>query len=128
MSTAEPSAFGALLRRYRADAKLTQQQLASRAGVSRNAIAALERSARRSLPSATVAQLADALELSDTQRADLHAAAQLIGATGVSNVPGSTSQVKRNAEMPRSQIEWISIQPTPLVDRTQEVETVLRML
>jgi predicted ATPase/DNA-binding CsgD family transcriptional regulator/transcriptional regulator with XRE-family HTH domain len=128
MSTAEPTAFGASLRRYRVAAHLTQKQLASRADVTLHTIAALEHGARRPPPQATVEQLADALELSDTERADFHAAAQLIGAVAVANAPGAISDVTRRAETPRSQVEWISIQPTPLVDRSQEVETILRML
>jgi predicted ATPase/DNA-binding CsgD family transcriptional regulator len=128
MSTAEPTAFGALLRRYRVAALLTQKQVAARAGVSLNAVATLERGARRPLPHATVDRLADALGLSDTERADLHAAAQSIGANAADHTPGVSSDVKPPAETPRTQIEWIFIQPTPLVDRSQEVEAILRML
>jgi transcriptional regulator with XRE-family HTH domain len=39
----EPSAFGELLRRHRAEAGLTQEALAERAGLSRRRIADLER-------------------------------------------------------------------------------------
>ena len=42
MSTREPTPFATLLLRYRAAAHLTQEQLAARAGLSSDAIAALE--------------------------------------------------------------------------------------
>ncbi|HEY1388897.1 MAG TPA: helix-turn-helix transcriptional regulator, partial [Ktedonobacterales bacterium] len=64
MSTRDPAAFGALLRRYRVVAQLTQKQLAERAGVSSGTVAALERGTRRLPTLATVNQLGDALALS----------------------------------------------------------------
>ncbi|UJW31585.1 tetratricopeptide repeat protein [Saccharothrix sp. AJ9571] len=65
--------FGALLRRLRERAFLTQEQLAQRAGVSAKAISALEREERRHPYPHTVLALADALGLSDDERACLEA-------------------------------------------------------
>ncbi len=68
-------AFGPLLRRLRVNAALTQEQLAKRAGVSPNGVAALEAGRRRVPRLTTIAMLADALQLDDEARASLVAAA-----------------------------------------------------
>jgi tetratricopeptide (TPR) repeat protein/transcriptional regulator with XRE-family HTH domain len=72
----ERESFAALLRRYRAVANLTQEQLAGRAGLSVQAISMLERGVRRAPRSSTVELLAEALELRAPQRAMLVAAAR----------------------------------------------------
>ena len=64
----ESADFGALLRRYRLAAGLTQEALAERARVSLDGISALERGYRRSPQRETLALLAGALALSDEQR------------------------------------------------------------
>jgi non-specific serine/threonine protein kinase len=56
--------FGSLLREYRTNAGLTQEQLAERAGLSRRGIADLERGARRTPYAHTLEQLRVALGLS----------------------------------------------------------------
>jgi transcriptional regulator with XRE-family HTH domain len=63
--------FGPLLRRLREAAGLTQQELALRAGLSPRAISALERGERQRPYPHTVRTLADALELSEEERASL---------------------------------------------------------
>ena len=55
----EPPAFGALLRRHRLTAGLTQEELAERAGVSARAVSDLERGVDRAPYPATVRRLAD---------------------------------------------------------------------
>jgi predicted ATPase/DNA-binding CsgD family transcriptional regulator/transcriptional regulator with XRE-family HTH domain len=70
----ETGRFGVLLQRHRMAAALTQEELAEHAGVSRRAVADLERGARRSPHPATVRLLADALKLNGTDRAALIAA------------------------------------------------------
>ena len=72
----EPAPFGALLLRLRAAAGLTQEQLAARAGLSSNAISALESGKRRTPRFATVELLAAALALDGQQRNELVAAAR----------------------------------------------------
>jgi predicted ATPase/transcriptional regulator with XRE-family HTH domain len=61
--------FGALLRRYRERAHLSQEELADRAGLSVNGISALERGVRRQPQTATLRRLADALGLAGDDRA-----------------------------------------------------------
>jgi predicted ATPase/transcriptional regulator with XRE-family HTH domain len=63
--------FGALLRRYRESAGLSQEHLAERAGLTGQAIGILERGERRHPYPATVRRLADALDLSEEERAAL---------------------------------------------------------
>lgn len=60
----QPNAFGLLLKRLRTARKLTQEQLAKRAGISAVHISEMER--RKGLPSAgTVRALAEALTASE---------------------------------------------------------------
>src|ERR1051326_10822 len=68
--------FGALLRRYRLAAGLTQEELAAEAGLSLRGIADLERGARTQPRKETVQLLAEALHLSAPERAQLEAAAR----------------------------------------------------
>jgi DNA-binding XRE family transcriptional regulator len=67
---------GALLRRYRQAAGLTQEDLAERAGLSVRAISDLERGLHRSPQRDTVRMLADALNLPPDERAAFEAAAR----------------------------------------------------
>ncbi len=66
--------FGALLRRYRRAAALSQEALAERAGLTAQGISALERGLRRAPYRETVRLLAEALGLSREERASLDAA------------------------------------------------------
>ena len=66
--------FGARLRALRDAASLTQEELASRAGLTAKAVSALERGERKRPYPHTVRSLSDALDLSDEQRASLLAA------------------------------------------------------
>src|SRR5919199_6691937 len=67
--------FGALLRQYRRAAGLTQEALAERAGLTAQAISALERGVRRRPHPSTVRLLAAALRLHAQDRAAFEAAA-----------------------------------------------------
>ncbi|SEP75568.1 Tetratricopeptide repeat-containing protein [Lentzea xinjiangensis] len=69
------SALGALLRHHRITAGLTQEALAEKAGLSGQAVGALERGDRRHPHRETVLRLADALGLGADERAELAAAA-----------------------------------------------------
>jgi len=66
--TAPAPSFGALLKRYRLAASLTQEELAERAGLSVRAISDLERGLHRSPRKETVNLLADALRLEPENR------------------------------------------------------------
>src|SRR5215472_4091141 len=68
--------FGALLRDYRAAANLTQEELAARAGITVQAVGALERGIRRAPRPSTIEALAKALALDAAQHGALVAAAR----------------------------------------------------
>ena len=68
--------FAARLRRLRDAAALTQEELADRAGLTTNAIGALERGERRRPYPHTVRALSEALRLDEPERAALAAAAR----------------------------------------------------
>jgi predicted ATPase/transcriptional regulator with XRE-family HTH domain len=70
------SSFGEILRRLRATATLSQEELAERAGLSARGISDLERGVRRAPHLETVRLLADALALDPADRAALLAAAR----------------------------------------------------
>lgn len=76
MAMAGATRFGALLRRLRLTAGLTQEALAERAGVSAKAVRGLERDPNRAPRLDTVALLADALALDPAARARFLAAAR----------------------------------------------------
>lgn len=67
----QPISGSELLRRYRASAGLTQEELAERAGLSARAIRALEAGTRRLPHRDTLSLLASALELSPSERRQL---------------------------------------------------------
>ncbi|MDQ2832079.1 MAG: helix-turn-helix domain-containing protein, partial [Chloroflexota bacterium] len=75
MDTAEQRSFGSLLKRYRAVAHLTQEELAERAGLSARALSYLEQGARTPYRD-TTRRLADALALAPPDRAAFEAAAR----------------------------------------------------
>jgi WD40 repeat protein/transcriptional regulator with XRE-family HTH domain len=81
-------AFGELLRRYRATAGLTQEELAAGSGLTPQGISLLERGERRHPQAYTVHALADVLGLSEEERARFAAAARPVSAPD----PGGTSQ------------------------------------
>src|SRR4028119_1211020 len=81
------ASFGARLRTLRERAGLTQEELAFRAGLSPNAVSALERGTRRRPQPHTVRSLSEALELSEEQRAALLAAVPQRGGGAASRAP-----------------------------------------
>src|SRR5260370_7651882 len=82
MSTPRPLPFGALLKRARLAAGLTQEALAERAGLSLRAISDLERGVNRTPHQDTFRLLADALQLAPAERASFEAAARWRGVFG----------------------------------------------
>jgi predicted ATPase/DNA-binding CsgD family transcriptional regulator/DNA-binding XRE family transcriptional regulator len=81
-------AFGARLRRAREAVGLAQEELAARAGLSRNVVGGLERGEHRHPYPATVRALAAALGLTDAERA-------LLGAAVPKRVRGTSANVTR---------------------------------
>lgn len=73
MDEPEHPPFGDLLKDYRLDAGLTQEELAERAGLSSDAVSTLERGSRRHPHRDTVRLLAEALRLTPPERAILEA-------------------------------------------------------
>jgi non-specific serine/threonine protein kinase len=83
---AERAAFGELLRRYRLAAGLTQEALAERTGLSVRGLSDLERGARRTPHPGTIRRLAQALDLSEAEQADLQAVRDRQAVTGANRV------------------------------------------
>jgi predicted ATPase/DNA-binding XRE family transcriptional regulator len=107
--------FGKLLRRYRTEAGLTQEELAERAGMSRRAISDLERGARTKPWPHTIAQLADALGLSPGERPALEA----------------TIDRTRKPAAALSEYEEVELQAaemTPLIGREHEEAEIVHLL
>jgi predicted ATPase/DNA-binding XRE family transcriptional regulator len=125
MADSEPSdtmqrgelSFGVRLRQLRAAAGLTQEELASRSGLTAKAISVLERGERQRPYPHTVRALAQALDLSDDERAALFAAVPTRG-HGADAVDRATTA--------ESNLPWPA---TPLLGREREREelrTILR--
>jgi predicted ATPase/DNA-binding XRE family transcriptional regulator len=110
--------FGALLRRYRLAAGLSQEALAERARLSVQAIGALERGDRRAPYRDTVELLAGALDLTDEERAQLHAA--VARRRGPATAAASTHPGWAMTNLP--------VPITSFVGREQEQAVVLRLL
>ncbi len=140
MGSSEAGAFGALLRRYRQTAALSQEALAERAGLSRVAISALERGSRRAPYLATVELLAGALGLDPAARAALLAAArpssdQPRGAAAfpVATPAGTTAAAERAAPAPTSadailSLDGLPVAPTLLIGRERALAAVIALL
>jgi predicted ATPase/DNA-binding XRE family transcriptional regulator len=113
----DDDSFGTRLRGLRKEAGLTQQELAQRAGLSLNAVNALERGVRKHPYPHTVKTLADALDLSEEDRASLLAA-----------VPGRGKPAAKVAG-PASALEGtLPSPPTPLVGRERGLREIRELL
>jgi predicted ATPase/DNA-binding XRE family transcriptional regulator len=104
------SPFGRLLRRHREQARLTQEELADRAGVSARTISDIERGVRARAYADTAGRLGVALGLTETDRA-----AFLNAARGPNGMAG-----KRVSSVPRP--------ITPLIGREREVSQLVTAL
>src|SRR5579859_127491 len=116
--------FGALLRRFRLAASLSQEALAERAGLSATAIAALERGRRASPRASTLALLVGALSLSGEDRAALVAAATAIPETDAS------ATISTAGEPSVSDVAWRVDRAgaLPLIGREREEAAVQHLL
>jgi predicted ATPase/DNA-binding XRE family transcriptional regulator len=106
------TAFGSLLRRYRLAASLSQEALATAAGISVSAVGTYERGIHSAPHRQTVLLLADALNLVGTRRTEFEKAARpkirdrrdQTAATTIDNLPAeATSFVGRDADVGRIQ-------------------------
>jgi predicted ATPase/DNA-binding XRE family transcriptional regulator len=112
--TDQRSSFGGLLRRWRVAAGLTQEALAERAGLSVEAISALERGARRAPYASTVELLAAALDLSPAEREEL------TRSSGRRRSPAHAAGEAAPGALP--------IPPTPLIGRDADLAQACALL
>ncbi len=112
------SSFGALLRRYRQAAGLTQEALAQRAGLSVRGISDLERGTRQAPHHETVNLLAIALALPPHKRALLEAAARPMHDTSQTEGRGASASPPHN----------LPAQVTPLIGREREARLAAETL
>ena len=112
IATVDPLSFGALLKRHRLAAGLTQEGLAERAGISPRAVSDLERGGGRTPRLATVVLVATALGLTPEQQTQLRAAAR----------PARTAT---NVAAPSA---TLAAPVTPLLGREREVTAATALL
>jgi len=109
----EPTSFGALLKRYRMAAGLTQEALAERASLSTRAVSDLERGLSRAPRYDTLDLLTRAMNLEAEPRAVLFAAAR-------PPLPGDDAKA--------APLQVLPFPPTALLGREQEVTQALDLL
>ena len=119
------ASFGAVLRRYRLAACLTQEALARRAGLGATTIAALERNRHGTPHHETLALLGEAMALAPEDRAHLLAAAQPAGAGAVTPAPASSAA--RSTQEPTHPAP-LPLPSTPLIGRDQELADLALLL
>lgn len=120
MATVENLDFGLLLKRYRQESGLTQEELAERARLSPRAISDLERGARRFPRRDTVVLLAEALGLADRDRAMLAAAA--------TRRRGPSAERPHIEAMATAPVAMLPVPPTPLIGREAQVAALEALL
>jgi non-specific serine/threonine protein kinase len=113
--TATTTSFGALLRRFRQTARLTQEELAERAGLSTRGVKYLEAGARQPYRD-TLQRLATALALAPADQAALEEAAR---------PPVTAATMPASAPAP-----WhnLPVQPTSFIGREHEREHIRALL
>jgi transcriptional regulator with XRE-family HTH domain len=119
-SEREAAPFGARLRSMRQAAGLTQEELAVRAGLSPNAVGALERGVRKRPQPHTVRSLSEALGLSEEGRTALLAGVPKRGVPGSSGAQEVSPASPAASALPRP--------ATPLVGRERELAEVRGLL
>ena len=130
----QSGSFGEQLRRYREAAGLTQEELAERAGLTANAVGALERGERQRPYPNTIRALAGALGLSDAERAALAGAVSRGGNRATTSTPAATpapSTVPAVGDTPGAPVPRASRLPgylTALIGRERETRVALHLL
>src|SRR5947209_8460333 len=116
-----PPSFRELLRQYRDEAGLTQEELAKRAGLSVDSVSLLERNERQRPRAFTVRKLAEALQLSQTDRAHLEMAARRGG-------PPTAPAGSDLTELPGARPHNLPSQLTSFIGREREIAEVKGLL
>jgi predicted ATPase/DNA-binding CsgD family transcriptional regulator/DNA-binding XRE family transcriptional regulator len=125
---------GALLRRYRLAAGLTQRALAERAGVSLRALNALELGHRQTAHKRTIALLADALHLAPDDRTTLEAAGRLHRQPGrrtlvlLSPTTPPAFNVDPASPSPHARLHNLPLPPSPVLGRERELAELTALL
>ena len=114
MVAGSQDSFAEMLRRHRETAGFSQEHLAERAGISANAVGALERGERTRPYPDTVRRLAEALNLDEDERAALAASVR----DGAASAPRRADD--RRPPLPS--------EPTPLFGRDAELDDLRRLL
>jgi predicted ATPase/transcriptional regulator with XRE-family HTH domain len=115
MSSLAPLA--ALIRGRRVSARLTQEELAERAGISVRTISDIERGLRRSVYRDTAERLAEALEVASAEREEFILVARR-------RVEVHEPGVHGPADIPLGR-NRVPVPPTPLIGREREMEMLL---
>ena len=108
-------------------ARLTQAELAERAGVSERAISDIERGLRTRVYPVTARALADALGLVEAVRRTFELAAQA-GRRSRQRVAGTGATVAAGPAIAASGDDWPAIRRTPMVGRADELAALLGAL
>jgi predicted ATPase/transcriptional regulator with XRE-family HTH domain len=115
---ADGPSFATLLKRYRSASHLTQEVLAERAGLSREAISALERGECQYPRADTVGLLVTALGLNEAEHAALlRAARPQLKSRAATPEPVATSVPAPTGLT----ANWLPVPPTPLLGRRREL-------
>jgi predicted ATPase/DNA-binding XRE family transcriptional regulator len=119
---AGPGSFASVLRGLREASGLSQEELAERAGLSSHAVSALERGTRTRPYPHTVRALADALGLTDDDRASLVGSVPSRARAATPAVAAETSAA------PAGRSRGIPVPPTRLIGRDDDLREVVRLL
>jgi transcriptional regulator with XRE-family HTH domain len=125
-----PGESGERLRQLREAAGLSQEETAERAGLSQRGISDLERGKRRKPFPATLRRLAEALELSATERSALLAAARhATGSEAVAVVDdGASANAPCRRELPAVPANNLPAPVTSLIGRRPQIEVARSLL
>jgi predicted ATPase/transcriptional regulator with XRE-family HTH domain len=111
-----PAPLAALIQRRRVSARLTQEELAERAGISVRTISDIERGLRRSVYRDTAERLAEALEVPGAEREDFILVVRGRVDPHETGVPGALRIAPGNR---------VPVPPTPLIGREREMVKLL---
>ncbi|WP_211363695.1 helix-turn-helix domain-containing protein [Saccharothrix saharensis] len=116
--------FGSLLRQFRREAGLTQDELAVRSGVAVRTVRRFETGSGSNPQLSTVRQLAEALALSPSERATLLAAVGQAAAPAEPSTPDSPVASARPAST--GSVRYLTANERELIDAADELADVVR--